>query len=248
MSDAVHVDDSIDVSGMSAVADTLAAYDASAVSGMSAASDVSAVSGTSSYAAVSSRPRTSSVSSTTSQKSSDSQRFLASFDRMSNFEREHYHPNNILPSRPCSAFFHLPEKGVSTTDIFQDVKSCSIPVSSVRCLQRNPHHVFITFSTNVYRERFLKKSTFIPHPKASHAASGNTSSYVTVYDAPYKLPDPAINKHLSRYGNVISSRRCHQQGYPTVYNGIRTFQMDLSESVPSFLRFGRCLLRVWHVN
>ena len=168
MSDGANVDDWIAASGTSTV------------SGSSAVTDTSAVSGTSSYAAVASHPRTPSVSSDTSQVCSDYQRLFATFDRMSNFEREHYHPHNVLPSRPCSAFFHLPEKEISTADIFQDIKSCSIPVSSVRCLQRNPHHVLVTFSTRDYRDRFLKKSTYIPHPKAGRAASDNASLYVTV--------------------------------------------------------------------
>lgn len=71
-------------------------------------------------------------------------------------------------------------------------------------------------------------------------------TYVTVYDAPYELPDPAIKYRLRHFGSIVSSRRSKVLGFSAVPNGLQVYGMNLSESVPSFLLFGHYLLRVWH--
>ena len=60
------------------------------------------------------------------------------------------------------------------------------------------------------------------------------------------MSDEAIRNHLSRFGVVRSSRRCKLQTMPGIFNGIRGFGMEISEPVPSFLRFGRYLVRLKH--
>ena len=172
--------------------------------------------------------------------------------RMSSFERSHYHPLNILPSRQRSAFFNLPDKEVTAFDIFLDLLAISIPADAVQSLQRNPSgHAFITFSTKQYCNLFLQKSKFIVcrqhHPDSARPASNNVT-YVAAYDAPHELPDSAIHHRLERYGSVLSSRWCKLQTHPNVYNGIRSFACDLNEPVPSFLRFGPYLLRINHAD
>lgn len=210
------------------------------------------VPGSSSFAQVVRRSRTDSVSSQASHTSreSDSAELFANHDRMTDFEREHYHPLNILPSRPCSAVFRPPDKDMSSADIFKELREIDIPVTAVRCLQRNPSgYAIISFSTSAYRKTFLDKSPWIRRRSTNNVPAGTVSSditYVTVYDAPYELPDPAIEYRLRHFGSIVSSRRSKVPGFSGVQNGLRVYGMNLSESVPSFLRFGRYLLRVWH--
>ena len=220
------------------------------------------VPGSNSYANVvrrSRRNRTSSVSSDVIHVSVDSRGTSSSFadfgefadnnDRMTNFEREHWHANNILPSRPCSAFFRPPDKNISSTDVFKSLNSIGIPVTAVRCLQRNPSgHAFLTFSTSDYCKRFLQQSPWIPRRNntGSSLPRADGVTYVTIYDAPFELSDQALEYRLSPFGSVVSKRRSRVPGYSNVLNGHRVFGMKLNQSIPSFLRFGRFLVRVWH--
>ena len=54
------------------------------------------------------------------------------FRVLSDFEKQHFHPLNVTPDRPCTAFFRAPE--VSTKGIFDSVILDGIPARSVRCL------------------------------------------------------------------------------------------------------------------
>ena len=202
-----------------------------------------------SYADVTSRPRPrpcrSSVSSVQSWSSAADPDFQRLRDQQTSFESDNFHVLNTLPDRPYSAFINL-EKDKPVTNIFADVRASGIPISSIRCIQRNSNgSAFITFSSEERRNLYLKKSSFIPR---NHPSDDSDFVFVAVYDAPYELPDAAIKFRLSQYGSVFSSRRCKLQGYPDVYNGIRVFKCVLSTSVPSFLRFGRFLVRVKHPN
>lgn len=202
--------------------------------------------------------RTASVSSNVSHVSGDSRGTSSSFadfgefvhnhERMTAFERDHWSPGNILPERPCSGFFHVPDKNVSSTDIFQGLNSIGIPVSSVRCLQRNPSGVtFLTFSSSGVCKRFLQKSPWIPRRDNNYQSSSlsiDGVTYVTIYDAPFELSDQALEYRLRPYGSVVSKRRSRVPGYKNVLNGHRVFGMKFNQVVPSFLRFGRFLVQV----
>ena len=145
--------------------------------------------------------------------------------RMSAFEREYYHPN------------------------FQDLQNIGIPAHGVRCLQRASNDRFcITFGKENYRNTFLKKSSFIPHFTNGCPLLSTSSNlvYVAAYDTPFKVSDEAIRNRLSQFGVVRSSRRCKLQTMPGIFNGIRVFGMEISKPVPSFLRFGRYLVRLKH--
>lgn len=72
--------------------------------------------------------RSDSVSSTSTN---GARRLLAYSDCMSDDDKEHIHPFNLLPDRPCSAHFMLPTKDVPSTDIFSDFKNCGIHLSGV---------------------------------------------------------------------------------------------------------------------
>ena len=75
-------------------------------------------------------------------------------------QREHYHPLNITPDCPCTAFFTLMET-TSAKDIFDSLIGDVIPASAVRRLQRSHKgKVLITFSKPMYCKKFLECSPF----------------------------------------------------------------------------------------
>ena len=164
--------------------------------------------------------------------------------RLLDSEKGTIHPFNLLPDRPCSVHFMLADKSVGSSVIFDDLKTCDIRVSGVRCLQRSPNgFVSITFSTADFRDLFLCKSSFIPRRRSSSSSSRYDSSssiftFVAVFDAPYELLDGALSHRLSRYGTVFDIRRCMLYGYNGIQTGTRVFKMQLNESIPSYLRFG----------
>ena len=81
---------------------------------------------------------------------------------LSDFEKEHFHRENVMPDRPYTAFFTAPSTAFTTKDIFDDLLSDGIPASAVRCLQRSPNrNVLITFASKCYRDLFLRRSSFV---------------------------------------------------------------------------------------
>ena len=114
--------------------------------------------------------------------------------RLSNFQRAHFDPGNVTPDRPLTAYFNLHDKNTSTKLIFDSLISIGIPAKAVRCLQRShPGRVEITFSSLRYRERFLSRSSFVVNqrPVVVHPEHSPVT-FVTVYNAPYELPDSAL--------------------------------------------------------
>ena len=165
---------------------------------------------------------------------------------LSDFEREHFHRENVMPDRPYTAFFTAPAASFTTKDIFDSLLTDGVPASAVRCLQRSPNgNVIITFASMQYRDLFLRRSSFVVRREryVTHPGSRRLL-FVTVYDAPHELPDSALEYRLSRYGRIFSSRRGKVPGYPEVFNGLRHFRIDLNTHIPCFLRFGKFQVRV----
>ena len=202
------------------------------------------IEGPSSFAqAVGGRRRTDSVSSNSSREGL----FLNNHAGMSDADKLNIHPYNLLPERLWSALFMLSNKEVSLSDMFADFKSCGIRPAGVRCVQRSSNgFVSVTFSTADYRNLFVRKSSFIPRRHNYSRDPSSPYTFVAVFDAPYELLDEALAHRLSKYGTVLNIRRCNLHGYEGVQSGTRVIKMELVESIPSFMRFGRKLLRVKH--
>ena len=165
---------------------------------------------------------------------------------LSDFEKEHFHRENVMPDRPYTAFFTAPSAAFTTKDIFDALLTDGIPASAVRCLQRSPNgNVLITFASKRYRDLFLRRSSFIVRRGryVTHPGSRRLL-FVTIYDAPHELPDSAIEHRLSKYGRIFSSRRGKVPGYPDVFNGLRHLRMDIDSHIPCFLRFGKFQIRI----
>ena len=167
---------------------------------------------------------------------------------LTEIEKQHFHPNNVTPDRPCTAYFNLADNTITTKEILAGLVSDDISINAVRCLQRNPAgFVQITFSTPEHRESFLQKSSFIV--RKSHCVAhpaGKVIIFVNIFDAPYELSDNAIVHRLKKYGIVHSQRRGKVQGYFDIYNGTRTYGMTLFDNwhIPCYIRFGRFQVRV----
>ena len=165
---------------------------------------------------------------------------------LSDFEKEHFHRENVMPDRPCTAFFTASSTAFTTKDIFDALLTDGIPASAVRCLQRSPNgNVLITFASKRYRDLFLRRSSFVVRRGrfVTHPGS-HRLLFVTIYDAPHELPDSAIEHRLGKYGRIFSSLRGKVPGYPDVFNGLRHLRMDIVSHIPCFLRFGKYQIRV----
>lgn len=170
---------------------------------------------------------------------------------LSNFEKEHFHPLNVTPDRPCTAFFRADSQETSKS-LFDRFLSYGIPASVKRCLQRKPTgEVHVTFSTAEYCARFIERTTFATGRYGSNNNDGReqtTLTYLTVYDAPYEMPDVAIEERLKPYCKVHYKLRGRLQGYRDVLNGFRHYRVELRSSVPCYLRFGKFQVRFYHDN
>ena len=69
---------------------------------------------------------------------------------------------------------------------------------------------------------------------------------LTIYDAPYELPDLEIVKRLQPYCEVIHSRRGRHSLRPSVCNGLRHYRVRIIKPIPSYLRFGPFLVQLRH--
>ena len=146
--------------------------------------------------------------------------------------------DNELPRRPCSIFFKIAYQALNMQSLFQDISKIGISPSSVRCLQRVSEGAYvITFKDPEERRVFSEKSSFISRPQRE-------TTTVFIYDAPFELPDKALKLRLQRYGEVLRIDRGRYSNCTHVEAGIRYVKMCIDDSIPSFIRFGRRLVRV----
>lgn len=167
---------------------------------------------------------------------------------LTRFEREHFHTNNVTSGRPCSAFFNIANTDIPIRQIFDALIREGIPASAVSSLQRFPRgSVDITFYTGAVRDKFVGLSSFVigqrhhvPH------TSRRPVTFVTICDAPNELPPSALQARFSKYGKVFPQRLGKLHEFPGVLNGLRHLRIDFHTPIPSYLRFGKFLLRVYY--
>ena len=121
---------------------------------------------------------------------------------LSEFKKEHFHRENVMRDRPYTAFFSAPSSSFTAKDIFDTLLTDGIPASAVRCLHGSPSgNVLITFALQKYCNLVLRCSSFTVY--RSHFVTHPGSRcllFVTVYDAPHKLTDLALEHRFSCYG------------------------------------------------
>ena len=166
---------------------------------------------------------------------------------LSAVEREHFHRDNVTPARPCTAFFNS-GTFVDSKDVFEALHKVEIPAESLRCLQRKPNgDMLITFANTQHKELFLRNNAITLHNR-NYAVNDNDVSlaYLNIYDAPHELPDNALIKRLEPFCEVLHIRRGRLQTNKNIFNGNRHYRVRIITDVPSYLRFGKFLVRLSH--
>ena len=162
------------------------------------------------------------------------------------FEHTHFTADNITPGRPCTAYFS-PGYFIDSKDVFDKLEELGIPRDSVVCLQRRPSRdVLITFIDEETKNKFV--SCVAVRFRDSSAAINDEDmplTFLNVYDAPHELSDEALNLRLSKYCTVFSVRR-GKFSNSHIYNGLRHYRVRVKEPLPSYLRFGKFLVRLSH--
>ena len=164
---------------------------------------------------------------------------------LTQFEKDNFHPYNMLPDRPLTAFFR-PSERMDSKAILDSIAALDIPRSGVVCIQQSANGtVHVTFCKSEFHEAFLQRSAFFVNrrPVVAHPDQGPLT-YIRIFDVPHELPETALRHRLSKYGTVYSTRESQVQGCPGLFNGIRTCRMLLTSPIPSFLRFGRVQVRI----
>ena len=166
---------------------------------------------------------------------------------LTEFEEQNFFVHNVTPDRPCSAFFTT-DSFITASEVFDALKKDGFHHEHICCLQRKPTgEIFITFHSNELCDTFLSKSSFVTR---RHSYAPNDSerplTFLTVYDAPYELPDAAIIQRLSLYCEVVWYRRSTYKNHGGVFNGLRHFRVRVNFAIPSYLRFGKFLVCLYH--
>ena len=153
--------------------------------------------------------------------------------------------NNKLPGRPCTAFF-TPTVDTSASSVFEAPDKAKISYKDILCLHRGQGgEVQITFRTKILKEKFIALNS-IKINEGNYALQDvdRPLTFLTIYDAPYELPDLAIVKRLQRYCEVIHSRRGRYALRPSVCNGLRHYRVRIIQPIPSYLRFVSFLVQL----
>ena len=158
---------------------------------------------------------------------------------------------NGVPNRPCTARFSLEDNSVDSSVILDQVVTTGVERRQVKCIQRfRTGMVEVTFASKNACDLFLSQSA-IPSSRRRFVFSrqaGNASLFVTIRDAPWELPDKLITDRLEQYGTVLSHRRAFNQALlpERVHDGRRVLRMVLRHDIPSFIKFGPFLVRVYY--
>ena len=106
-------------------------------------------------------------------------------------------------------FFFQANEQLTAKDLFDSFLRDGIQTTAVRCFQRKPTgEGLVTFSTAECTNGFLQHSTFIVRcNRYLTRPSTGALVFLPIYDAPYEMPDSAIEERLKPYCKVFTSRR-----------------------------------------
>ena len=152
-----------------------------------------------------------------------------------------------MPGRPCTAFF-TPSTDTSASSVFEALDKAKISDKDILCLHRRQGvEVQITFRTKSLKEKFLSLNSIkINDGHYALQVVDKPLTFLTIYDAPYELPDLAIYKRLQPYCEVLHSRRGRYSLRPSVRSGLRHYRVRIIKPIPSYLRFGPFLVQLRH--
>ena len=137
--------------------------------------------------------------------------------------------------------------------ILDRITSMGVMQNHVKCIQRiHSGQIEVTFSTVADHDLFLSKAALaLGSPQSfAHIPSNSSAIYVTVHNAPWELPDNLLMARLRKYGLVYSCRRAFNQSLlpEKVHDGRHVLRMSVHRDIPSFLKVGPYLLRVFFNN
>ena len=165
---------------------------------------------------------------------------------LTNFERVNFHPDNVTPDRPCTAYFSA-DTFQDSDAVFSALQAQNFNAHAVRCLQRKPSgEMLISFATSDVKKSFVRLNSMQIGDRNYAINDGdNRLTFLNIYDAPYELPDSAIALRLEPFCEVVHMRRGR---FPrnNVFNGNRHFRIRIRQPIPSYLRFGKFLVRLSH--
>ena len=156
--------------------------------------------------------------------------------------------NGVHPSVHPSFFFLSPSQNTNASSIFEALDRAEIGERDILCLHRRQGgEVQITFRTRALKETFLSLNSI--KTNGGHFALQDVdkpSTFLTIYDSPYELPDLAIIKRLQPYCEVVHTRRERYAMKPSVCNGLIHYHVRIISPIPSYLRFGPFLMQLRH--
>lgn len=172
--------------------------------------------------------------------------YLGRGRHLTDFERANFAIDNITPCRPCMAYFSAGHF-VDSKSVFDKLGEMGIPRESVVCLQRRPSRdMLITFIDEETKNKFVSCVSIRFRDSTSAINDEDMPlTYLNIYDAPEELSDDALKLRLDKYCTVFSARR-GKFSNSHVYKGIRHYRVHVKNPIPSYLRFGKFLVRLSH--
>ena len=172
---------------------------------------------------------------------------------LSESDRARLYRLNGVPNRPCSARFRVADSAMTAKTILDRITSTGVMRNHVKCIQRLPTgQIEATFATVADHDLFLSKAALVfGTPRSfAHVPTNSSAIYVTVHNVPWELPDNLLMARLRQYGLVYSCRRAFNQSLlpEKVHDGRRVLRMTLHRDIPSFLKIGPYLLRVFYLQ
>ena len=149
---------------------------------------------------------------------------------------------NVQPPRPKSVVLPLPGAGVSRQDYIDGFHTIGIDKSKIDCIQWTNTGVVCTMKKEKTSTEILETGVIqIAGRTLAVQDTKRSLMYVAVYDAPFELEDGALEKILSKYGQVKGIRRqwFKDSGIQT---GIRTVRMRVDSPIPSYIRVGTMVI------
>ncbi|XP_071853517.1 uncharacterized protein [Apostichopus japonicus] len=136
--------------------------------------------------------------------------------------------------RDCSIQLQLS----SGANVFEYLKSLSInPADHLTAVQALPGgKVDVTFLSEDVKRRFWP--TISSSTNVTATSYADTVKVVSVLHVPHELNDNAVRFVLGKFGKVICGRFLTHRDYPSLYNGVRQYKMELTTDIPSSLNLG----------
>ena len=135
---------------------------------------------------------------------------------------------NSMPQRPKSAFF-TPSKTTTARSVFDALVNADIDNTEIHCLQRKLNgEVVVTFKTIAAKEKFLRLNSLqINSENYALQDIDKPLTFLTIYDAPFKLSDLAIIKRLTPFCKVLHYRQGKHSLAPNIHNGLRHYRVPI---------------------